>query len=253
MPRPASPPNDCHSQLAAHVHHKIAADITMPLSEAELVLVEAMFMNNCNVKTVLSVMPHAIQSTLYRQKKNFETYGSIHDPAKRRRRRKQSGAEAEPEAPAATREITEVDRTIEMLFSQGCNVRVVQSWVPNIPRSNLYRMQQNFKTFGSLHKPETLWKKKGRRSIVTSDMKSYVARLVEDGKDMWQRDLARELSTKFGVSVSASTVSRLLKDYHLSKKAGPVTSTEAQVATGAEALRATTATEDLNLDPTLRY
>lgn len=43
---------------------------------------------------------------------------------------------------------------------------------------------------------------------------------------MWQRDLAYELFTKFGVFVSPSTISRLLKEQHISKRLGPVASTE---------------------------
>ncbi|KAG9603516.1 hypothetical protein KCV04_g18993, partial [Aureobasidium melanogenum] len=191
----------------------------MPLSEKELTLVEAMFVNNHDVKSVLQVLPHAVISTLYRQKKNFDTFGSIHKPSttKKRRLRKPLVADteadanpAESESPGPKNPLSETDRTVEMLFTQGCSVRVVQTCLPNRPKSSLYRMQKNFQTFGTVRKPETMHKKKGRPPAVTSEMKEWLVELVKDGKEMWQRDLAYELFTKFGVFVSASTISRLL-------------------------------------------
>ncbi|KAH0298735.1 hypothetical protein KCU71_g12747, partial [Aureobasidium melanogenum] len=232
----------------------------MPLSEKELTLVEAMFMNNHDVKYVLQVLPHAVISTLYRQKKNFDTFGSIHKPSttKKRRLRKPLVADTEPDANSAESEsprpknpLSETDRTVEMLFTQGCSVRVVQTWFPNRPKSSLYRMQKNFITFGTVRKPETMHKKKGRPSAVTSEMKEWLVELVKDGKEMWQRDLAYELFTKFGVFVSASTVSRLLKEQKVVKTLGPVESADTGMAPEEDS--DTLIIEDQTLDPLLQW
>lgn len=218
----------------------------MPLSEAELQLVETLFLNNCNVKTVLQVLPHAIQSTLYRQKKNFDTYGTIHRPetAKKRKLRKTSTPNTESGASSASHEspplkLSDTDRTVELLFTQGCTVRTVQTWFPKLPKSTLYRMRTNFDAFGSVRKPETMWKKKGRPSAVTPEMKDWLVELVKNEKEMWQRDLAYELFVKFGVFVSSSTISRLLKEQRISKRGGAASDPQA--------------TEDQNLDPCLIY
>ncbi|KAH0163899.1 hypothetical protein KCU90_g8619, partial [Aureobasidium melanogenum] len=232
----------------------------MPLSEKELTLVEAMFMNNHDVKSVLQVLPHAVISTLYRQKKNFDTFGSIHKPSttKKRRLRKPLVADteadanpAESESPGPKNPLSETDRTVEMLFTQGCSVRVVQTCLPNRPKSSLYRMQKNFQTFGTVRKPETMHKKKGRPPAVTSEMKEWLVELVKDGKEMWQRDLAYELFTKFGVFVSASTISRLLKEQNVVKTLGPVESADTDMA--PEEDLDTLIIEDQTLDPLLQW
>ncbi|THV75174.1 hypothetical protein D6D28_02013 [Aureobasidium pullulans] len=232
------PPNIAVStQAPAHGRKAAVAIVRMPLSETELRLVEAMFENKRDVKAVLQVLPHAVVSTLYRQKKNYDTFGSIHKPetTKKRRLRKPVVADADPDPEASTTpsssdsppsRLSDTDRTVEMLFSQGCSVRVVQSWFPNRPKSSLYRMQHNLDVYGSVRKPETMWKKKGRPCSVTPEMKEWLVQLVKEGKEMWQRDLAYELFTKFGVFVSPSTISRLLKEQHISKRLGPVASTE---------------------------
>ena len=238
----------------------------MPLTETELTLVETMFMNQHSVKDVLQVMPHAVVSTLYRQKKTFDTYGSIHKPetTSKRRLRKPVVADAEADASPAESEspqskdpLSESERTIDMLFSQGCSVRVVQSWFPNKPKSSLYRMQKNFQAYGSVRKPELMYKKKGRPSAITPEMKEYLIELIKDGNEMWQRDLAYELFTKFGVFVSASTISRLLKEQNIVKKLGPVESADTDMASDEqdedddedEHLPVT----NPNLDPLLRW
>ncbi|KAG9818543.1 hypothetical protein KCU63_g18491, partial [Aureobasidium melanogenum] len=232
----------------------------MPLSEKELTLVEAMFVNNHDVKSVLQVLPHAVISTLYRQKKNFDTFGSIHKPSttKKRRLRKPLVADteadanpAESESPGPKNPLSETDRTVEMLFTQGCSVRVVQTCLPNRPKSSLYRMQKNFQTFGTVRKPETMHKKKGRPPAVTSEMKEWLVELVKDGKEMWQRDLAYELFTKFGVFVSASTISRLLKEQNVVKTLGPVESADTDMA--PEEDLDTLIIEDQTLDPLLQW
>jgi transposase len=237
----------------------------MPLTETELTLVEAMFMNNHSVKSVLQVLPHAVVSTLYRQKKTFDTYGSIHKPetTSKRRLRKPVVADAKADASPADSEtstpkdpLSETDRTVEMLFEQGCSVRVVQSWFPNKPKSSLYRMQKNFQVFGSVRKPETMYKKKGRPSTVTPEMKEWLIELVKDGKELWQRDLAYELFTKFGVFVSASTISRLLKEQNIVKKLGPVETADTDMASDEEDEEDvdTPITEQVpNLDPLLQW
>ncbi|CAD0090914.1 unnamed protein product [Aureobasidium vineae] len=230
----------------------------MPLSETELTLVEAMFMNKHNVKAVLQVLPHATVSTLYRQKKTFDTYGSIHNPetTKKRRLRKPVVAAAgdasptESETPPTKDSLSETDRTVEMLFSQGLSVRSVQTWFPNRPKSSLYRMQKNLKVYGSVRKPETMHKKKGRPSAVTQEMKEWLIELVKDGKEMWQRHLAYELFTKFGVFVSASTISRLLKEHNVVKKLGPVESADTEAASDEDS---DTLTTDPTLDPVLQW
>lgn len=235
----------------------------MPLTETELTLVESMFMNNHSVKTVLQIMPHAVMSTLYRQKKTFDTYGSIHKPGttSKRRLRKPVVPDAEADASPADSEspqpkdhLSESDRTVEMLFSQGCSVRVVQSWFPSKPKSSLYRMQKNFQAYGSVRKPELMYKKKGRPSAITPEMKEWLMELVKDGKEMWQRDLAYELFTKFGVFVSASTISRLLKEQNVVKKLGPVESVDTDMASDDEEDEdEDTPVTNPNLDPLLRW
>jgi transposase len=235
----------------------------MPLTETELTLVEAMFMNNHNVKSVLQVLPHAVVSTLYRQKKTFDTYGSIHKPETTSKRRLRKPAVSEPEADASAPEsessppkdaLSETDRTVEMLFEQGCSVRVVQSWFPNKPKSSLYRMQKNFQAFGSVRKPETMYKKKGRPPAVTQEMKEWLVELVKDGKEMWQRDLAYELFTKFGVFVSSSTISRLLKEQNVVKKLGPVESADIDMASDEDDdLDTPIIEQNPNLDPLLQW
>lgn len=232
----------------------------MPLSEKELTVVEAMFMNNHNVNAVLQVLPHAVVSTLYRQKKNFDTFGSIHKPetTKKRRLRKPVVADAEADATPAESEsppskklLSETDRTVEMLFSQGCSVRTVQTWFPKKPKSSLYRMQKNFQAFGTVRKPETMHKKKGRPPAVTPEMKEWLVELVKDGKEMWQRDLAYELFTKFAVFVSSSTISRLLKEQNVVKTLGPVKSADTEIAPDEDS--DTPITEDSTLDPLLQW
>ncbi|KAK6006081.1 hypothetical protein QM012_006491 [Aureobasidium pullulans] len=232
----------------------------MPLSEKELTLVQAMFMNNQNVNSILQILPHAVVSTLYRQKKNFDIYGSIHKPetTKKRRLRKPIVADTEAhvasagsESPPPKNPLSETDRTVEMLFSQGYSVRVVQTWFPKRPKSSLYRMQKNFQAFGTVRKPETMHKKKGRPSAVTPEMKECLVELVKDGKEMWQRDLAHELFTKFGVFVSASTISRLLKEQNVVKTLGPVENVDTEMVADEDS--DTLITEDSTLDPLLQW
>jgi hypothetical protein len=224
----------------------------MPLTETELTLVEAMFMNNHSVKSVLQVMPHAVVSTLYRQKKTFDTYGSIHKPetTSKRRLRKPVVAVADTEADASPAE-SESPLPKDPLSETDRTVRVVQTWFPNRPKSSLYRMQKNFQAFGSVRKPETMYKKKGRPPAVTPEMKEWLIELVKDGKEMWQRDLAYELFTKFGVFVSASTISRLLKEQNVVKRLGPVESADTDMASDEEDVIPTI--EDPNLDPLLQW
>ncbi|KAG9968292.1 hypothetical protein KCU98_g15828, partial [Aureobasidium melanogenum] len=112
-------------------------------------------------------------------------------------------------------------------------------------------MQKNFQTFGTVRKPETMHKKKGRPPAVTSEMKEWLVELVKDGKEMWQRDLAYELFTKFGVFVSASTISRLLKEQNVVKTLGPVESADTDMA--PEEDLDTLITEDQTLDPLLQW
>ncbi|RYE18748.1 MAG: hypothetical protein EOP51_21305 [Sphingobacteriales bacterium] len=184
------------TQAPAHGRKAAVAIARMPLSETELRLVEAMFENKRDVKAVLQVLPHAVVSTLYRQKKNYDTFGSIHKPetTKKRRLRKPVVADADPDPEASTTpsssdsppsRLSDTDRTVEMLFSQGCSVRVVQSWFPNRPKSSLYRMQHNLDVYGSVRKPETMWKKKGRPCSVTPEMKEWLVQLVKEGKEIY--------------------------------------------------------------------
>ncbi|KAG9547528.1 hypothetical protein KCU97_g20703, partial [Aureobasidium melanogenum] len=192
--------------------------------------------------------------------KNFDTFGSIHKPSttKKRRLRKPLVADteadanpAESESPGPKNPLSETDRTVEMLFTQGCSVRVVQTCLPNRPKSSLYRMQKNFQTFGTVRKPETMHKKKGRPPAVTSEMKEWLVELVKDGKEMWQRDLAYELFTKFGVFVSASTISRLLKEQNVVKTLGSVESADTDMAPEEDSVTLTI--EDQTLDPLLQW
>ncbi|KAI5237967.1 hypothetical protein E4T42_09104 [Aureobasidium subglaciale] len=64
----------------------------MPLSDHDKALVEAMFRDNCDVNTVLEVVPHAARSTLYWMQRNFEAAGHVQKPPtaikQRGRRRK---------------------------------------------------------------------------------------------------------------------------------------------------------------------
>jgi transposase len=64
----------------------------MPLSDHDKTLVEAMFRDDCDVNTVLKVVPHAARSTLYWMQRNFEAAGHVQKPStaikQRGRRRK---------------------------------------------------------------------------------------------------------------------------------------------------------------------
>jgi len=114
-------------------------------------------------------------------------------------------------------------------------------------------MQKNFQAYGSVRKPELMYKKKGRPSAITPEMKEWLMELVKDGKEMWQRDLAYELFTKFGVFVSASTISRLLKEQNVVKKLGPVESVDTDMALDEEDEDEDPPVTNPNLDPLLRW
>lgn len=264
LPKSLGHENCVGALTTASIRRAPRAIANMPLTETELTLVETMFMNQHSVKDVLHVLPHAVVSTLYRQKKTFDTYGSIHNPGttSKRRLRKPVVADAEAhaspvksESPQPKDSLSESERTVEMLFSQGYSVRVVQTWFPNKPKSSLYRMQKNFLAYGSVRKPEVMYKKKGRPSAITPEMKEYLIELIKDGKEMWQRDLAYELFTKFGVFVSASTISRLLKEQNIVKRLGPVENVDTDMASDEdeddedEHMPVT----NPNLDPLLRW
>jgi transposase len=64
----------------------------MPLSDHDKTLVEAMFRDDCDVNTVLKVVPHAAWSTLYWMQRNFKAAGHVQKPStaikQRGRRRK---------------------------------------------------------------------------------------------------------------------------------------------------------------------
>jgi transposase len=49
----------------------------MPLNDYDKDLIQAMFRDNCNVQTVLKVIPHVSKSTLYFMQKNFALFGVV--------------------------------------------------------------------------------------------------------------------------------------------------------------------------------
>jgi transposase len=98
-----------------------------------------------------------------------------------------------------------------------------------------------------------MYKKKGRPSTVTPEMKEWLIELVKDGKELWQRDLAYELFTKFGIFVSASTISRLLKEQNIVKKLGPVETADTDVASDEEDVDTPITEQVPNLDPLLQW
>lgn len=62
----------------------------MPLNDHDKAVVEAMFNDNCDVNTVLKVVPHAARRTLYRMQQNMDCFGRVSKPPtalKRRGRR----------------------------------------------------------------------------------------------------------------------------------------------------------------------
>jgi hypothetical protein len=52
----------------------------MPLNQHDKVLIEAMFRDDCDVNTVLKVVPHAARRTLYRMRQNMGNFGRVSKP-----------------------------------------------------------------------------------------------------------------------------------------------------------------------------
>lgn len=59
----------------------------MPLNEHDKDLIEAMFHDNCDVKTVCKVMPHAATRTVYRMYENIQRFGQVRKPSSAVKRR----------------------------------------------------------------------------------------------------------------------------------------------------------------------
>jgi hypothetical protein len=53
----------------------------MPLNEHDKDLIEAMFRDDCDVNTVLKVVPHAARRTVFRMQQNMELFGQVRKPS----------------------------------------------------------------------------------------------------------------------------------------------------------------------------
>jgi transposase len=59
----------------------------MPLNEHDKDLIEAMFRDDCDVNTVLKVVPHAARRTVFRMQQNMELFGQVRKPSSAVKRR----------------------------------------------------------------------------------------------------------------------------------------------------------------------
>jgi hypothetical protein len=53
----------------------------MPLNEHDKDLIEAMFRDDCDVNTVLKVVPHAARRTVARMQQNIGLFGQVRKPS----------------------------------------------------------------------------------------------------------------------------------------------------------------------------
>jgi hypothetical protein len=107
---------------------------------------------------------------------------------------------------------------IQAMFLDDCTVPTVSKVFPQVPRSTLRWMKINIDCFGTVRKPASAKKQRGRRHKIDGPMHVWLIELLALRNDSWLEELVFELWCQFGVEVHKSTISRLLKSDALSNK-----------------------------------
>ena len=110
------------------------------------------------------------------------------------------------------------EQWVQEMFEQGFDVKSVLEVLPHASRSAIYRKLQNFRTFGATRRPLAARARKGRRRLITEHIETFLVELLAQKSDLWQDEMIFEVWSKFGVLVSQSTMSLVLKRLRWSKK-----------------------------------
>ena len=107
---------------------------------------------------------------------------------------------------------------IQAMFRDNCTTATVRKVFPRAFKSTIRWHKANFDCFGTVSKPDSAKKQRGRPNKITPLMREWLIYLLSFRNDLWEEELVFESWCKFDLTVDRSTISRLLTDEALTSK-----------------------------------